>query len=55
MRLRTEPVFTGVEDLEELDEWLDEVSNEMTEEERLVLAANIWPLSQVLVKVSCDY
>jgi len=47
--------MTTVEDLEELDEWLDEVSNEMTEEECLVLAADIQPVSQVLIKVSCDY
>jgi cob(I)alamin adenosyltransferase len=39
------------EDLNELDEWIDEVSNEMTDEERLVLAANIRPVSCVLVKV----
>jgi cob(I)alamin adenosyltransferase len=29
------------EDLDELDEWIDEVSNEMSREEQLVLAANI--------------
>ena len=44
---------TAIKDLEELDKWLDEVSNEMTEEEHLELAENIWPVSQVLVKVSC--
>jgi len=43
----------AVEDLEELDEWLDEVSNKMTEEEHVVLAANIQPVSQVLIKVRC--
>ena len=45
---------TAIEDLEELDKWLDEVSNEMTEEEHLELAENIRPVSRVLVKViSC--
>ncbi|KIJ95065.1 hypothetical protein K443DRAFT_77205, partial [Laccaria amethystina LaAM-08-1] len=39
------------EDLNELDEWIDEVSNKMTDEERLVLAANIRPVSCVLVKL----
>ena len=38
-------------DAEELEEWLDEVSGEMSKEEQLVLAANIHPVSQVLVKV----
>ena len=39
------------EDLNELEEWIDEVSNEMTNEEWLVLASNICPVSHVLVKV----
>ena len=39
------------EDLNELEEWIDKVSNEMTNKERLVLAANIHPVSCVLVKV----
>ena len=41
----------GDKDAEELEEWLDEVSAEMSKEERLLLAANICPVSQVLVKV----
>jgi hypothetical protein len=45
----------GDEDQEELDEWIDEVSNEMTEEERLELAENIQPVSHVLVKVRHNY
>jgi hypothetical protein len=39
------------EDFDELEEWIDEVSNEMTEEQRLILAANICPVSRILVKV----
>jgi len=38
-------------DLQELEEWLDKVSSEMTKEEWLALAANIHPVSQVLIKV----
>jgi hypothetical protein len=41
----------GNEELDELDKWVDEVSNEMTEEEQVVLAVNIRPVSRVLVKV----
>ena len=41
----------GDKDAEELEESLDEVSGEMSKEERLLLAANICPVSQVLVKV----
>jgi hypothetical protein len=39
------------DDLEELEEWVDEVSNGLSAEERAELAENIRPVSCVLVKV----
>ena len=38
-------------DVDELEEWIDEVSNEMSEEEQQILTANILSVSCVLVKV----
>lgn len=39
------------EDLDEIEEWIDEVSSEMSKKERQILAENIRPVSHVLVKV----
>ena len=38
-------------DIEEIEKWVDEVSSELTEEERQELVENIRPVSRVLVKV----